>query len=192
MLAEEALKLLKEGNKRYIEGNSIHPHSDPKYRKSLANEQHPFAVILTCADSRVTPEILFDCGLGDLFVIRVAGNVAKEKVVGSIEYAIKYLNANLVVVMGHEKCGAVSAAMSDAEPGGHIGRILENIKPAVYITRTMKGDTLTNAIKLNAQIVSEHLKENKPIIEDAVKAGGVKIYSSYYELSSGKVEFFDA
>ncbi len=189
MEAQEALNLLKEGNARYVRGELKHPHTDASWRDSLQEGQHPFAVILSCADSRVVPELAFDQGLGDLFVIRVAGNIAKEKVIGSIEYAVKYLGSKLVVVMGHEKCGAVNASLGDTDPGGHIGAIIEKIKPAVYMAKRMKGDLLTNSIKVNAQIVAEELKESKPILIDSVKAGGVKIVSAYYKLATGEVEF---
>ncbi|MFY0592404.1 carbonic anhydrase [Roseivirga sp.] len=189
MTAEEALKHLKAGNKRYVKGDLKHPHTDPQRRHELAEAQHPFAVVLSCADSRVVPELLFDQGLGDLFVIRVAGNIAKEKVIGSIEYAVKFLNSKLIVVLGHENCGAVNASLGDADPGGHIGKIIEKIKPAVYMAKLMPGDHLTNAIKVNAQIVTEELKESKPILSDAVKSAGVEVVSAYYKLSSGEVEF---
>ncbi len=191
MTAKEALKFLKDGNKRYINGNLKHPHTDTTYRDSLQESQQPFAVVLSCADSRVVPELLFDQGLGDLFVIRVAGNVAKDKVIGSIEYAVKFLNSKLIVVLGHENCGAVQASLSDADPGGHIGAIIERIKPAVYMARRMKGDILTNAIKINAQVIGEELKDSQPILNDAVKSAGVEIVSAYYKLSTGEVEFFD-
>lgn len=191
MTAEEALNQLKEGNSRYVKGDIKHPHTDIQRRDELTGGQHPFAVILSCADSRVVPELLFDQGLGDLFVIRVAGNVAKDKVIGSIEYAIKFLNSKLIVVMGHENCGAVSASLSNADPGGHIGAIIEKIKPAVYMSKRMPGDHLTNAIKVNAQLVSEELKESKPILQDAVRSSGVKIVSAYYNLGRGEVEFMD-
>lgn len=189
MTAEEALKLLKDGNKRYVKGDLKHPHTDPDRRHELTAAQHPFAVILSCADSRVVPELLFDQGLGDLFVIRVAGNVAKDKVFGSIEYAVKFLNSKLIVVLGHESCGAVNASLGNADPGGHIGSIIEKIKPAVYMARRMKGDLLTNAVKVNAEIVAEEIKETKPIISDAVEAAGVKVVSAYYKLDSGEVEW---
>ena len=189
MTAQKALELLKEGNMRYVKGTLKHPHTDPNRRHELAHAQHPFAVILSCADSRVVPELLFDQGLGDLFVIRVAGNVAKDKVIGSIEYAVKYLNSKLVVVLGHENCGAVNASLGDADPGGHIGAIIEKIKPAVYMARSMEGDLLTNAIKINAQIVCEELKDSKPILSDTVKTAGLEVVSAYYKLSSGEVEF---
>ena len=191
MTADDALKHLKEGNKRYVKGDLKHPHTDPARRGELTGSQHPFAVILSCADSRVVPEVLFDQGVGDLFVIRVAGNVAKDKVFGSIEYAVKFLNSKLIVVLGHENCGAVNASLGNADPGGHIGSIIERIKPAVYMAKNMKGDLLTNAIKINAQIVGEEIKETKPIISDAVENAGVNVVSAYYKLSDGSVEFFD-
>ena len=189
MTAQEALKTLKEGNKRYVEGNLKHPHTDNSHRSSLTEGQQPFAVVLSCADSRVVPELAFDQGLGDLFVIRVAGNIAKDKVIGSIEYAVKFLGTQLVIVMGHENCGAVNASLGDADPGGHIGAIIEKIKPAVYMAKRLPGDHLTNSIKVNAQLVAEELKESKPVLADAVKAGSVKVVSAYYKLSTGEVEF---
>lgn len=133
MTAEEALNQLKEGNSRYVKGDIKHPHTDIQRRDELTGGQHPFAVILSCADSRVVPELLFDQGLGDLFVIRVAGNVAKDKVIGSIEYAIKFLNSKLIVVMGHENCGAVSASLSNADPGGILVLLLKNKTCSLYV-----------------------------------------------------------
>ena len=189
MTADEALRLLKEGNERYVKGDLKHPHTDPDRRFETKGAQHPFAVILSCADYRVVPELLFDQGLGDLFVIRVAGNVAKDKVFGSIEYAIKFLNSKLIVVLGHENCGAVKASLGDIDPGGHIGSIIQRIKPAVYMARRMKGDLLTNAIKVNAEIVGEEIKETKPIISEAVKSAGVKVVSAYYQLETGTIEW---
>lgn len=189
MKADQALELLKEGNRRFVEGHLRHPHTDNSRRHDVALIQEPFAVVLSCADSRVVPELIFDQGLGDLFVIRVAGNVAKDKVIGSIEYAVKYLGVKLVVVMGHENCGAVSSSMGDEDPGGHIGAIIQKIKPAVYMARRMEGDTLTNAIKMNANIVAEELKDTGPILHRGLKDGELMIVSAYYALSTGEVEF---
>jgi carbonic anhydrase len=189
MKAKQALKTLKEGNRRYVEGNLKHPHTDATRRDETASGQNPFAVVLSCADSRVVPELIFDQGLGDLFVIRVAGNIAKDKVIGSIEYAVKFLGARLVVVMGHEQCGAVKASMDGADPGGHIGVIIQKIKPAVYMGRRMEGDPLVNAIKINAQNTAEELKESHPILFEATQSEGLLVVSAYYNLSSGEVEF---
>lgn len=191
MTAQEAIALLKEGNKRYVSGNLKHPHTDNSWRDSLKTEQNPFAIILSCADSRVVPELLFDQGLGDLFVIRVAGNIAKDKVLGSIEYAVKFLKTKLIIVLGHENCGAVSASLSDQDPGGHIGVIIEKIKPAVYMAKRMPGDHLTNAIKVNAQIVSEEIKDSKPILNEAMKHDGLMVVPAYYKLSTGEVDFLE-
>jgi carbonic anhydrase len=189
MTAKEALNVLKEGNERYVAGALKHPHTDNSWRETLKGSQHPFAVVLSCADSRVVPELIFDQGLGDLFVIRVAGNIAKDKVLGSIEYAIKFLGTKLVIVLGHESCGAVSASLSDEDPGGHIGSIIEKIKPAVYMAKRMEGDHLENSIKVNAQLVSEEIKDSRPVLMDAVKHAGVLVVPAYYELSTGKVKF---
>lgn len=189
MEAKEALKIMKDGNKRYVEGKLKHPHTDNTRRDSLQEGQNPFAVVLSCSDSRVVPELLFDQGLGDLFVIRVAGNIAKDKVLGSIEYAVKFLKTKLVIVLGHEKCGAVAASLGDQDPGGHIGSIIEKIKPAVYMAKRLKGDHLTNSIHVNAQLVSEEIKDSQPILSHAVKFEGLYVVPAYYELSTGKVEF---
>lgn len=189
MTAEEALKKLKQGNERYVEGFSDHPHENIEYRKSLTTGQHPFAVVLTCADSRVTPEIVFDQGLGDLFVIRIAGNISESQVIGSIEYAAKYLGSKLVVVMGHESCGAVGAALGSKDPGGQIGKIIEKIKPAVYASKGQEGDLLANSVKLNAKITAEELKESKPILNYLVDNSGLVILPAYYKLTTGEVEF---
>lgn len=189
MTAEEALEQLKAGNKRYVAGKLKHPHTDNSWRDSLKSEQHPFAVVLSCADSRVVPELLFDQGLGDLFVIRVAGNVAKDKVIGSMEYAVKFLGTRLIIVLGHQNCGAVKASLGDADPGGHIGTIIEKIKPAVYAAKRMEGDHLTNSIQVNAQIVAEEIKESKPILIEAYKNDGMLVIPAYYELETGEVKF---
>lgn len=189
MDADKALQILIEGNERYATGHLKHPHTDNSWRDTLKGSQEPFAVILSCADSRVVPELLFDQGLGDLFVIRVAGNIAKDKVLGSMEYAIKFLKTKLIIVLGHESCGAVGASLGTDDPGGHIGAIIQKIKPAVYMAKQMDGDLLTNAIQLNAKIVSEEVKEAKPILSEAVANEGVKVIPAYYELSTGRVKF---
>lgn len=186
--AEDALDRLMEGNRRFVEEMLENPRKDHKWRSSLTEGQSPFAVILTCSDSRVAPEIVFDQGLGDLFVIRVAGNVARDKVIGSIEYAVAHLNSKLVMVLGHEKCGAVGASLEIDNNEGHIGTIIQAIKPAVYLARKMEGDLLTNAVKNNAQMVAEQLKEAQPILTRGLQEQGVQIVPAYYKLSTGEVE----
>lgn len=187
--ADEALKMLKEGNSRFINDELKHPHLDQQRRKMLTEGQAPHTVILACSDSRVIPDVIFDQGLGDLFVIRVAGNVAKDKVLGSIEYAVQHLGSKLVVVLGHEKCGAVTAALEPAEVEGHVGIILEEIKPAVFMARQQEGDLLENAIKNNVRIMRERVNDSLPILNKAVREQGVKVVSGYYRLETGEVVF---
>lgn len=192
MTAEKALAALKDGNNRFCENIAQHPHEDPTWRHSLAGGQEPFAAVLACADSRLTPEIIFDQGLGDLFVIRVAGNVARSKVLGSLEYAVAQLNVPLIVVLGHESCGAVQASFAGGTPPGHLGAIVEAIKPAVYMARLEEGDQLAAAVRYNARLTAEHIKEAEPILAPAVQENRLRVVPSFYHLSSGRVDFFEA
>lgn len=125
------MQKLIDGNKRYVEGKFIHPNQSAERRMELSKDQNPFAVILSCSDSRVPPEIIFDQGIGDLFIIRVAGNIISNEVLGSIEYAVEHLDVGLVVVLGHERCGVVSAAVAGGEVHKHISSLVEAILPAV-------------------------------------------------------------
>lgn len=186
--AKDALKALMEGNERFMRDELQHPRSNLERRSMLTEGQAPFAIVLTCADSRVVPDLVFDQGIGDLFEIRVAGNVAKDKVLGSIEYAVANLGTKLILVLGHEKCGAVSAALSSGEVPGHVGAILNEIRPAVYMARHQEGDVLENSIKNNAMIMQEKIKDSQPILADMVKEQGVEVVSAYYNLKSGQVE----
>jgi carbonic anhydrase len=187
--ANQAVELLKGGNSRYVQGHSIHPDQTAKHRKEIASVQKPFAVILGCADSRVPPEVIFDQGLGDLFVLRVAGNMIDDAVVGSIEYAVEHLGAKLVVVLGHERCGAVKATVDGGEAPGHIGALVKAIKPAVDKVRAAKGDVVENSVRANAVMVTEQLRSSKPILEEMVKEGKIKIVAARYDLDEGMVEF---
>ncbi|MCO6361039.1 carbonic anhydrase [Roseivirga pacifica] len=186
MTAKEALELLKEGNARYVAGTPEHPNTSVARRNDLTNGQSPFAIVLSCADSRVAPELLFDRGLGELFVIRVAGNVIDDHAIGSIEYAVAHLNTKLIVVLGHESCGAVGASLSGEDPGAHIGSITSKIQPAVAKAKTQEGDLLTNAVKENAKMVGEALAASEPIL---ATAEGLEVVSGYYKLSTGEVDF---
>ncbi|MDF9800104.1 carbonic anhydrase [Catalinimonas alkaloidigena] len=187
--AEEALKRLQEGNQRFVAEKRNHAHEDNEYRVSLSKGQDPFAVILACADSRVTPEILFDQGLGDLFVIRVAGNVAKEKVTGSIEYAVAHLGVRLVMVLGHQNCGAVGASMGVAELSKNLQALVNEIKPAVHMAeKSGEKDVLNTAVRYNAQLVAAKLSESQPTLYPAVENEGLKIVPAYYKLETGEVE----
>jgi carbonic anhydrase len=185
---------LLEGNKRFLKGEVANPRRKPQDFAKLAEGQNPLAIIVGCADSRVSPELLFDQGVGDLFVVRVAGNVisgAGATVKGSIEYAVAELSVPLVLVLGHSNCGAVKAAVkhidaNDALPGA-INELVNAIKPAVVRAKGLKGDTLENAINANVEIGVERLKNLEPILAAPVKEGKVKVVGGVYDLRTGRV-----
>jgi carbonic anhydrase len=183
----QALAQLLEGNKRYVSSQSKHPHQGAKRRHDLEKTQHPFACVLSCSDSRVAPEIVFDEGLGDLFVVRVAGNIVDDAVTGSIEYAVEHLGTPIVLVMGHESCGAVQATIGGGEPKTHIQNLVEAIAPAVASAKKEKGDLVANAVRANVQLVVKQLKESKPILSDRASQGKIRVVGAVYELATGKV-----
>jgi carbonic anhydrase len=184
---DQALDRLLEGNKRYVSAQLQHPHQGADRRHELERTQHPFACILACADSRVPPEIIFDEGLGDLFVVRVAGNVVDDAVTGSIEYAVEHLGTPIVVVMGHQSCGAVQATIGGGEPKTHIQSLIEAIAPAVAIAKKEKGDLLANAVRANVQLVVKQLQQSKPILVERVENGSIKIVGGVYQFNTGEV-----
>jgi len=192
--ADEALRELLAGNERFAGGRPTNPRRSPADFRQLAEGQYPFAAIIGCADSRVAPEILFDVGKGDIFVVRVAGNVvsgAGAVVKGSIEYAVAELNVPLIIVLGHSNCGAVKAAMAhlnakDSLPGA-INDLVELIKPAVEQSKGEFADPLSGAIHKNVQIGVERLKSLEPILATPVKEGKLKIVGGVYDLRTGKV-----
>jgi carbonic anhydrase len=193
--AAESLRLLKAGNSRYTEDKSKHPHQGRERRAlTAAQGQHPLATILTCADSRVPPEIIFDQGLGDIFVVRVAGNVAATDEIGSIEYAVDHLATPLVVVLGHTRCGAVSAVLDDAKLPPNIAALVEPIKPAVAKARADHPEA-TRDVLLNAaitdnvwQAIADMLGQS-PIIRDKVKEGQTRVVGALYDIDSGQVQW---
>jgi carbonic anhydrase len=186
----EAISKLKEGNRRYTSGNLQHPGQTTERRTELAKSQHPFAVILSCSDSRVPPEIVFDQGLGDLFVVRVAGNVINDDGLGSIEYAIDHLGTRLIVVLGHQRCGAVKAAKetiaAKGKAPGHIESLVTAIKPAVEATVK---DDLDTTVKANVKNVVQALRSSTPILKAKVDSGDVQVIGGYYSLDAGAVTF---
>ncbi len=186
--ADQALRTLIDGNKRYASLKQKHPNQGLKRRAEVSKGQKPFAVIVGCSDSRIPPEILFDQGLGDIFVIRVAGNIVDDVALGSIEYAVDHLGATLVVVLGHSKCGAVTATVQGGEAHGHIGSIVKAIVPAVKKAKGKKGDLTDNAIRANVELVSKQVKTSTPILAKLVRAGKVKVVGAYYDIDSGLVE----
>jgi carbonic anhydrase len=192
--ADEVLKELLAGNARFVRGELQNPRRTPDDFRAVAKAQYPVAVIVACADSRVAPELVFDMGVGDLFVIRVAGNVvdgAGVTVKGSIEYAIAELHVPLIVVLGHSNCGAVKSAVAhiehkDSLPGA-INGLVELIKPAVLKVQSQPGDIYVNATRENVRIGVEKLKNLQPILAPGVKKGSVKVIGGVYDLHTGKV-----
>lgn len=186
--AEKALEQLLDGNQRFVANAVKRPHQNLERRKELTKGQAPFAIILTCSDSRVSPEVIFDQGLGDLFVIRNAGNLVDDHTLGSLEYAVEHLHASLVVVMGHGKCGAVSAAVGGGHAPGHIHSVVESIEPAVEQSKDQPGDKIDNAIRANAKRMADIINRVEPILNEAVKAGKLKVVAACYDLDSGEVK----
>ena len=188
----EAIAKLKEGNARNTSGNMQHPGQTTERRAELTKSQHPFAIILSCSDSRVPPEIVFDQGLGDLFIVRVAGNVLNDEGLGSIEYGVEILGARLIVVLGHQSCGAVDAAMKTVDAKGkapgHIQSLVTAIKPVV--DSTPKGD-LDTMIKANVKHVVDALRSSTPILKARVESGDVQVMGGYYTLDTGAVTFLE-
>jgi len=187
--AEKVLDELKSGNERFIAEKRIFPQQSLERRAEVAGGQHPMAVILGCSDSRVPPEIIFDQGIGDLFVIRVAGNIINEAVIGSMEYAVEHLGVPLILVLGHQRCGAVEAAVKGGKAPGHVGSLIEAIQPAVEKAKNLSGDFLDNTIRVHVEGTLEQLNVSKPILAERIKQGELKIIGGYYHLESGRVEF---
>jgi len=184
----QALQTLIEGNKRFAAMNGTHPNQGKERRDEVKGGQKPFAVIVGCSDSRIPPEILFDQGIGDIFVIRLAGNIVDDTALGSIEYAVDHLGTRLVVVLGHAKCGAVTAATQGGEAHGHIGSIVQLIIPAVEQARAKSGDLIDNSIKENARLVAATISSSKPILSKMVENGKIAVVPAYYDIDTGMVE----
>src|SRR5690242_14499453 len=160
--ADSALAELKTGNEHHMSHRYQHPHESAERQRELVQGQNPHAEILSCADSRVPPEIVFDQGLGDLFVVRVAGNVATDTELGSLEYGAEHLHIPLLVVLGHERCGAVTAAVEGGAAEGHIAALINLLKPAVDKTHGLPGDLVANAVRTNVELVVKQLRSSTP------------------------------
>ena len=185
-----ALKRLQEGNLHFIADKLDGKLQNSSRRNELVSGQHPSAIILSCSDSRVVPEFAFDTGLGELFVIRVAGNVANISSLASIEYAVANLNVKLIIVMGHESCGAITAALEDHNgvDEKNFRHLFRYIAPAV---RAVKEKTINNIVKKNAELTSLSIYKNSGLIKKQVDNEQLKIISAYYHLDSDKVDFFE-
>jgi carbonic anhydrase len=188
---KNALNKLVEGNLRYVNSKTVCLEDWSAKRLAQTQGQAPFAVIVTCSDSRVPPEIIFDQALGDLFVIRVAGNVVDDFAIGSIEYGVTVLGADLVVVLGHSNCGAVDGALKGLKFDNHIQEVLNAIQPAIEADKGTSENSLEKAIKANVRHVEDKLKSSKPVLAKLLEQGKLSILGGYYDLSSGKVEFLD-
>jgi carbonic anhydrase len=189
--ADEALKQLLEGNKRYAAGHTKSPNRSAARRAELASAQHPIAVVVSCSDSRVPPELLFDQGFGDVFVVRTAGNIVDSIALGSIEYAVDHLGTKLIVVLGHERCGAVTAALQGGEAPGNIKSVVDAIKPAVEkgkARHTGHGEVLDTCIISNVKQVAEKIRTTAPILSEKVEDGMLKVVGAYYDLDTGMVD----
>jgi carbonic anhydrase len=191
---EDAMARLMAGNARFVAARATHPHLDEAYRRVVAGGQHPFATILACADSRVAPELIFDQGLGDLFVARVAGNVVDDAILASIEYSVIHLGSTLVMALGHERCGAVKATVdalagrgSEEDRDTRIGALAALITPAVQAVPADAPDKVDAAVSLNAaQAAAEIFAGSKPL-RSRVLAGKLKIVAARYDLDDGRV-----
>ncbi|MCA2216229.1 carbonic anhydrase [Jidongwangia harbinensis] len=187
----EALARLRAGNQRFITGRPRHPHQTIAHLHKLASGQHPFAITLGCADSRVPPEILFDQGLGDLFDNRVAGNIVDDLLLGSIEFAVEEFESPLIVLLGHERCGAITATIDAIRTGGtapgHIGAIVQALRPIVEPVLSQPGDPVDNAVRANIRAQASQLAERSDLIAERVHSGHLAIVGARYDLDDGRV-----
>jgi carbonic anhydrase len=184
---QEVLDRLKSGNERFVADSLDGKLNDSSRRGSLTGGQEPYAIILSCADSRVVPELAFDTGLGEIFVIRVAGNVANNSSIASIEYAVAHIGTPVIVVLGHQSCGAVTAAVNGGDNGHNLNHLLSHITPA--LAASPADASVNDVVKKNAELTAKELVDRSAIIRGAVEAGKLKIVPAYYHLDTGRVEY---
>jgi carbonic anhydrase len=188
---QQAWDRLKDGNQRFAAEQSENPDVGAARRKELVAGQHPIAAVLCCADSRVPPELLFNQGLGDIFVVRVAGNVSEPFVLGSIDYAVEHLHVPLVVVLGHEKCGAVTAALGKDKPEGNLGKLIGQIHVGKHLPAD-KEAALAHAVENNARRQAKVLAEQSAVVREHVKEHKLLVVTGVYDLATGKVRWLNA
>jgi carbonic anhydrase len=185
---KEANKMMFEGNKRYVNEKATHKNQDSTRRLDVVAGQHPFAVVVSCSDSRVPPEIIFDQGIGDLFVIRLAGNIVDDAALGSIEYAVEHLGVRYIMVLGHESCGAVKATVQGGDVHGHIGSIVNAIKPAIDSVRGKTADLPEVGMRANVAMTAQMLKTADPFLKPLVDKGELMVVGARYDLDDGRVD----
>jgi carbonic anhydrase len=188
---EEALKMLIEGNWRFMNGIAMGPNRTPKRRRELVRGQRPFAAVLGCSDSRVVPEIIFDAGLGDIFVVRLAGNIPDEGALGSIEHAVEDLGTRLIVVLGHSRCGLVGAVVQNAHRPGHIDHILSAVRLGMENARGEPGEGYVNCILANTGEAVRKVEGLSEHVGKMVRSGELKVLGALYDIETGEVEFLE-
>jgi carbonic anhydrase len=192
LTAEQALRALKTGNEHHQRHKYSHPHETLARQRELVAGQHPHSMILSCSDSRVPPEVIFDQGLGDLFTVRVAGNVVDDAVIASFEYAVEHLHTHLLAVIGHQSCGAVTAAIEGGDAPGHLPTLIGAIRPSVERAKAQSGKLIDNAIRLNVEAAIEQLQTSRPILSEAIAKGELQIVGGVVSLETGAVQWLPA
>ena len=187
--SDEALSEMKSGNQRFLDGKPINTNYKSQIEETK-NDQHPHTLILSCLDSRIPPEIIFDQGIGNIFVARVAGNIEEPNILGSMEFATKVKGTKLIIVMGHNKCGAVKGAIDDAELG-NLTQLVAQIKPAIIGDTTNMENMLNETSKKNVKMTIADILKLSPVISELVKENKVKIVGAFYDITTGKVTFLD-
>lgn len=192
LTADQALRRLLDGNERFVAHQERYPDRGPEVRLRLADAQHPFAVILGCADSRTPPELLFDEGLGDIFVIRNAGNIVDVMALAGVEYGVAHLGVSLVLVLGHERCGVITAAVAvargDEEVQGHLWSLIDAVRPALDEVDSGSGDVVDAAVRAHVRLQVKRLCRADPIVSRAVKTGALRVVGARYDVDRGRVE----
>lgn len=189
--ADLALLRLKVGNAKFVDNISTRANKTAQRRVAVAKGEKPFAIVVSCSDSRVGPEVVFNQGLGDLFVVRTAGHVVDGVGLGSIEYAVEHLGAALILVLGHERCGAVAATVAGGKAHGQLPAIVKAIKPAVAKTKGQPGDAVDNAVREHVRAVAAQLQKAGPVLATRVQTGQLKVVGAHYDLDTGRVQLIE-
>ena len=188
---QQALERLLVGNRRYAAMRQVHPRQTTIHRESLVEGQHPFAAILSCSDSRVPSELIFDQGLGDLFIVRTAGHAVNALVLASLEFAVFALHVPLVMVVGHGQCGAVAAVMKGQTLPGHLPQLVAELRPGIEAVEPGSDDALDRAIKANSRYIAREMVTISPVLNEAVRDGHIRIVPAFYDLVSGRVDVLE-